>query len=410
MAARIRIRRDTTTNWNAGTPPTLFEGEFGLDTTLKQIKIGDGSSTWPNLPWLGGTLPVFASPSSNNLDDASNRYNGLYRFASVTGLTGVPSAPIDIKVADGGLNLLVLNYGSVTIQHLWTDGDGTQPRKSYTRVYESGAWKSWVPESLWAVDATEGVNAKALSLELKDTGATCLVVDGTATIKGPTILGDANADIVTFRAGTSAAPIITTDGDLNTGIYFPAADKVSVTAGGVPQITLDGTAAANDVASAVMRGGLTLNGPLSVSTANPATYRVLDSANGFKASDLATITQLFGGFSLVPAVTDLTDSASATPLLVMHYETGTAGQVSPATQDTSWSTLTWTHRFGSASVQPYINPSAGKWAGLWIGFNGGSRAFTRFYTRNNPVVPGTNNLGANTVSDAHILVMFRVGA
>jgi hypothetical protein len=35
-----------------------------------------------------------------------------------------------------------------------------------------------------------------------------------------------------FIAGTAAAPAVTTTGDLNTGIYFPAADNIGFTTGG----------------------------------------------------------------------------------------------------------------------------------------------------------------------------------
>jgi hypothetical protein len=40
----------------------------------------------------------------------------------------------------------------------------------------------------------------------------------------------------TFAAGTVSAPSITTSGDTNTGIYFPAADTIALSAGGVQQI------------------------------------------------------------------------------------------------------------------------------------------------------------------------------
>jgi hypothetical protein len=35
-----------------------------------------------------------------------------------------------------------------------------------------------------------------------------------------------------FIAGTAAAPAVTTTGDLNTGIYFPAADNIGFATGG----------------------------------------------------------------------------------------------------------------------------------------------------------------------------------
>jgi hypothetical protein len=51
MASRIRIRRGTTTQWDASTK-ILESGELGLDTTLNKLKVGNGSSLWSVLPYI----------------------------------------------------------------------------------------------------------------------------------------------------------------------------------------------------------------------------------------------------------------------------------------------------------------------------------------------------------------------
>jgi hypothetical protein len=45
--------------------------------------------------------------------------------------------------------------------------------------------------------------------------------------------------VATFSAGTVSAPAITTTGDTNTGIYFPAADTIAFTEGGVESMRID---------------------------------------------------------------------------------------------------------------------------------------------------------------------------
>ena len=45
--------------------------------------------------------------------------------------------------------------------------------------------------------------------------------------------------ITTVQAGTAAAPAITTTGDTNTGIYFPAADTIAFSEGGVESARID---------------------------------------------------------------------------------------------------------------------------------------------------------------------------
>jgi hypothetical protein len=45
--------------------------------------------------------------------------------------------------------------------------------------------------------------------------------------------------VTTVQAGTVSAPAITTSGDTNTGIYFPAADTIAFTEGGVESMRID---------------------------------------------------------------------------------------------------------------------------------------------------------------------------
>ena len=63
---------------------------------------------------------------------------------------------------------------------------------------------------------------------------TGLVTAGSATITGAATVGTTLGvtGVSTFAAGTAALPAITTTGDTNTGIYYPAADTVAVTTGG----------------------------------------------------------------------------------------------------------------------------------------------------------------------------------
>jgi hypothetical protein len=49
-----------------------------------------------------------------------------------------------------------------------------------------------------------------------------ITLDGTNGITTPALENDG---VTTVAAGSASAPAITTDGDTNTGIFFPAADK-----------------------------------------------------------------------------------------------------------------------------------------------------------------------------------------
>ena len=48
----IQIRRDTGANWETNNP-ILKLGEIGCDMTAKRLKVGDGTTSWRNLSWIG---------------------------------------------------------------------------------------------------------------------------------------------------------------------------------------------------------------------------------------------------------------------------------------------------------------------------------------------------------------------
>lgn len=51
--ARIRLRRDTAANWTAANP-VLLNGEVGLETDTRKLKLGDGTTAWTSLLYVQG--------------------------------------------------------------------------------------------------------------------------------------------------------------------------------------------------------------------------------------------------------------------------------------------------------------------------------------------------------------------
>jgi hypothetical protein len=70
-----------------------------------------------------------------------------------------------------------------------------------------------------------------------------LVTAGSATITGAATVGTTLGvtGVSTFAAGTALLPALTTTGDTNTGIYYPAADTFAVTTGGTQRILVNST-------------------------------------------------------------------------------------------------------------------------------------------------------------------------
>ena len=69
MVTRIQLRRDSAANWTS-TNPILDQGEPGYEISssgsLGNLKIGDGSSRWSQLPYhsgLNGYVPIASNSS-----------------------------------------------------------------------------------------------------------------------------------------------------------------------------------------------------------------------------------------------------------------------------------------------------------------------------------------------------------
>jgi hypothetical protein len=77
------------------------------------------------------------------------------------------------------------------------------------------------------------------------------------TTGGTNIVVSAN-DVISLDDGTNALPSLTATGDLNTGIYFPAADEVGITTGGTQRVKVDSTGV--DITGTLTSDGLTVDG------------------------------------------------------------------------------------------------------------------------------------------------------
>ena len=117
--------------------------------------------------------------------------------------------------------------------------------------------------------------------------------------------------VTTVQAGTVSAPAITTSGDTNTGIYFPAADTIAFTEGGVEVMRLDSSGNVN-IATTGVAAKLYVSGNAAQNVAaltDAATIAVdMGTANNFSVTlagnrTLGNPTNLLAGQSGVIFVT-----------------------------------------------------------------------------------------------------------
>jgi len=123
---------------------------------------------------------------------------------------------------------------------------------------------------------------------------------------------------IEFRAGTAALPAITTTGDTNTGIFFPAADTIAFTEGGVESMRIDssgivtGTAgnlmAVNGTSTAASGASVTITGIPSWANKITLTFRGVSTSSNTNifmrlgAGSVATTGYLTGSTSYETAV------------------------------------------------------------------------------------------------------------
>ena len=155
-------------------------------------------------------------------------------------------------------------------------------------------WGTKINTDLDSVDAVFAAAGTGTSVGLNVGAGKTLAVAGTLTVTGTAGFANITASgtlgvtgVTTVQAGTAALPAITTTGDTNTGIFFPAADTIAFAEGGVEAARFDsagnlGVGTASPAARlSIVAGTMQSQLLLGVSTSN-ANYGSI-SLNGISA-------------------------------------------------------------------------------------------------------------------------------
>lgn len=74
---RFRVKRDTAANFTSANT-VLLEGEFGLETDTRKLKLGDGSTAWNSLDYLDASFwPYDNTTSGLDADDVQEALDEL---------------------------------------------------------------------------------------------------------------------------------------------------------------------------------------------------------------------------------------------------------------------------------------------------------------------------------------------
>ena len=125
---------------------------------------------------------------------------------------------VDSINADSNLALKIANTAVAFI-----DATGLRPTSGNVNLDATATSKLYLPSANTVAIQTAGVTAVTVDSSQNVTLAAALDVTGVTTV----------------QAGTAAAPSITTTGDTNTGIFFPAADTIAFSEGGAEAMRID---------------------------------------------------------------------------------------------------------------------------------------------------------------------------
>jgi hypothetical protein len=208
---------------------------------------------------------------------------------------GQTTATARIPFAQGINSTLVTDSTNTTSGSIITAGGvgiakalyvGTNANVAGTLAVTGVATFSATPiySSLTASSAVATDASKAL-VSVTNTGTGNNVLATSPTLVTP-VLGAASATSITVAAGAVGTPSITTTGDTNTGIFFPAADTIAFAEGGVEAMRIT---SAGDVGIGTVSPAANLHVSSSGNTevrsattgANYTTFRLKNSTNDY---------------------------------------------------------------------------------------------------------------------------------
>jgi len=220
----------------------------GATTLDGTVALGNASGDLITVPGTVGSNLIFTDNTFDIGASGATRPRNLFLAgaATVAGnlsvggtltLTGGVNLNGNVTVGDSSADTLTIN-STITSNLIFTDNTydigasgATRPRNLFLAGNITAAGNQTLAGALTVDSTTDSTSTTTGSIQT-DGGvgvAKALFVGTTVSIAG----------VATFSAGTAALPALTTTGDTNTGIFFPAADTIAFTEGGAESMRID---------------------------------------------------------------------------------------------------------------------------------------------------------------------------
>jgi len=152
VVTQIQVRRGTASQWTSANP-TLASGEFGFETDTDKVKIGDGSTAWNSLGYLGA--------GDVTLTGTQTLTNKTLTAPVITLATSAQTASYTLVLTDAS-DIVEMNVGSANNLTIPLNSSVAFPTGTVITVLQTGSGQTTInPTGGVTVNGTPGLKLRA---------------------------------------------------------------------------------------------------------------------------------------------------------------------------------------------------------------------------------------------------------